>query len=387
MARKALCNGRLSFVRHKLKVEKLKTFSRRFLPKFLLPLLQKCWTFFPLHQLESIDILAAMYRQAVKVSSATMRAATLRVASRQPARLALSKISARSYSSGGSHGSSEGSSSFGTYVTYAAPTLLAVAGYWAFIDRPYKNKKAANSAAHKAEESAKEVVEESVVEEVVEETPIEAVDETLLEAVTSVAESVEEGAALAEEVVAEAVGEAGEEIAEVVEEISETAGSVSEAVVADIVEAISEGIAEGEEVLAVAEGSKPPSEDDDKKREGAFNPETGEINWDCPCLGGMANGPCGEEFKTAFSCFVYSEGEPKGIDCIEKFAAMQECFKQHPDVYAEELAEAEPFPEDKPEESTISEAVAEPAAEEPKAEVETEVAAAPELTEPPKAEN
>ena len=26
-------------------------------------------------------------------------------------------------------------------------------------------------------------------------------------------------------------------------------------------------------------------------QEGAFNPETGEINWDCPCLGGMAHGP------------------------------------------------------------------------------------------------
>ena len=54
-------------------------------------------------------------------------------------------------------------------------------------------------------------------------------------------------------------------------------------------------------------------------RDGAFNPETGEINWDCPCLGGMAHGPCGEEFKTAFSCFVYSEADPKGMDCIEKF--------------------------------------------------------------------
>lgn len=54
-------------------------------------------------------------------------------------------------------------------------------------------------------------------------------------------------------------------------------------------------------------------------QEAAFNPETGEINWDCPCLGGMAHGPCGEEFKAAFSCFVYSEEEPKGIDCIEKF--------------------------------------------------------------------
>lgn len=33
----------------------------------------------------------------------------------------------------------------------------------------------------------------------------------------------------------------------------------------------------------------------------------------------MAHGPCGEEFKTAFSCFVFSEEEPKGMDCIEKF--------------------------------------------------------------------
>ena len=54
-------------------------------------------------------------------------------------------------------------------------------------------------------------------------------------------------------------------------------------------------------------------------QQGAFNPETGEINWDCPCLGGMAHGPCGEEFKGAFSCFVYSKEEPKGMDCIDRF--------------------------------------------------------------------
>lgn len=54
-------------------------------------------------------------------------------------------------------------------------------------------------------------------------------------------------------------------------------------------------------------------------QQGAFNPETGEINWDCPCLGGMAHGPCGPEFKEAFSCFVHSTEEPKGMECIEKF--------------------------------------------------------------------
>jgi intermembrane space import and assembly protein 40 len=34
---------------------------------------------------------------------------------------------------------------------------------------------------------------------------------------------------------------------------------------------------------------------------------------------------------------VFSEQEPKGIDCVEKFKAMQDCFREHPDVYAEEL--------------------------------------------------
>ena len=67
-----------------------------------------------------------------------------------------------------------------------------------------------------------------------------------------------------------------------------------------------------------AEGS-PEALEEEADQQGAFNPETGEINWDCPCLGGMAHGPCGEEFKAAFSCFVYSKEEPKGMDCIDKF--------------------------------------------------------------------
>ena len=31
----------------------------------------------------------------------------------------------------------------------------------------------------------------------------------------------------------------------------------------------------------------------------------GEINWGCPCLGNMPSGPCGAEFREAFSCFHY----------------------------------------------------------------------------------
>lgn len=68
---------------------------------------------------------------------------------------------------------------------------------------------------------------------------------------------------------------------------------------------------------------------------------SGEINWDCPCLGGMAHGPCGEEFRVAFSCFVYSKAEEKGIDCLTEFQTMQNCMEQHPDVYHEEDEELE----------------------------------------------
>ncbi|XP_037949723.1 mitochondrial intermembrane space import and assembly protein 40 [Teleopsis dalmanni] len=61
--------------------------------------------------------------------------------------------------------------------------------------------------------------------------------------------------------------------------------------------------------------------------------ETGEINWSCPCLGGMATGPCGVQFRDAFSCFHYSTEEPKGSDCYNAFRTMQDCFQQYPTVY------------------------------------------------------
>lgn len=81
--------------------------------------------------------------------------------------------------------------------------------------------------------------------------------------------------------------------------------------------------------------------EEEAQGEGAFNPVTGEINWDCPCLGGMAYGPCGPEFREAFSCFVYSKEEPKGMDCIDKFQNMQTCFKEHPEHYKGELEDDE----------------------------------------------
>ncbi|KAF9109028.1 Oxidoreductase [Mortierella sp. AM989] len=105
---------------------------------------------------------------------------------------------------------------------------------------------------------------------------------------------------------------------------------------------------EGKDVIMFMEPSEATipdkssaSSSDSKDQSAAFNPETGEINWDCPCLGGMAQPPCGDAFKEAFSCFVFSTAEPKGVDCVDKFKAMQDCFRAHPEVYADQLDDDE----------------------------------------------
>ena len=79
----------------------------------------------------------------------------------------------------------------------------------------------------------------------------------------------------------------------------------------------------------------------------------GEINWDCPCLGGMPKGSCGEDFKAAFSCFHYSQEEQKGSDCIPQFRAMQSCFEKYPDEYPQEKDEIEEESSD----SSLSESI------------------------------
>lgn len=50
----------------------------------------------------------------------------------------------------------------------------------------------------------------------------------------------------------------------------------------------------------------------------------------------MASGPCGQQFKEAFSCFHYSKEEVKGSDCVENFRSMQECMQKYPELYPQE---------------------------------------------------
>ena len=58
----------------------------------------------------------------------------------------------------------------------------------------------------------------------------------------------------------------------------------------------------------------------------------------------MAVGPCGVEFREAFSCFHYSEADPKGSDCIEKFSDMQKCMQSYPELFEERKPDKEEVP-------------------------------------------
>ncbi|KFV05193.1 Mitochondrial intermembrane space import and assembly protein 40, partial [Pterocles gutturalis] len=85
--------------------------------------------------------------------------------------------------------------------------------------------------------------------------------------------------------------------------------------------------------------------DDPYEEQGLILPN-GDINWNCPCLGGMASGPCGEQFKSAFSCFHYSTEEIKGYDCVDQFRAMQERMQHYLYPQEDENEEKEKLRED-----------------------------------------
>lgn len=89
-----------------------------------------------------------------------------------------------------------------------------------------------------------------------------------------------------------------------------------------------EPVSSVEETLTSPEMETPAA-----KPQSAIDEETGEINWDCPCLQAAIAPPCGEAFKAAFSCFVASKTEPKGSDCLGFFSTMQDCYRAHPEIY------------------------------------------------------
>ncbi|KAL4857952.1 Mitochondrial intermembrane space import and assembly protein 40 [Chlorella vulgaris] len=58
----------------------------------------------------------------------------------------------------------------------------------------------------------------------------------------------------------------------------------------------------------------------------------------CPCLGDLKDGACGPSFVHAFSCFIRSEEEDKGMDCLDQFKAFQVCLQHNPEHLAKIMA-------------------------------------------------
>ena len=67
---------------------------------------------------------------------------------------------------------------------------------------------------------------------------------------------------------------------------------------------------------------------------GAILPN-GEINFDCPCLGNMPNGPCGLLFRDSFTCWVKNKDDDKTFveKCKDKFISWEACTSQYKSIY------------------------------------------------------
>lgn len=63
----------------------------------------------------------------------------------------------------------------------------------------------------------------------------------------------------------------------------------------------------------------------------------------CPCIAAMRDGPCGDSFIAAYRCFLESETEPKGMDCMQQFTGMQGCMADHPEEYNMDDDDDDPF--------------------------------------------
>lgn len=85
----------------------------------------------------------------------------------------------------------------------------------------------------------------------------------------------------------------------------------------------------------------PPPLANEEKR-GVVLPD-GQINWSCPCLGGLPYGPCGFEFRQFFECIHKLKDEDENgptsaqaQECFPKFALMKECFSKFPNLYPDD---------------------------------------------------
>ncbi|KAD6454365.1 hypothetical protein E3N88_09071 [Mikania micrantha] len=70
---------------------------------------------------------------------------------------------------------------------------------------------------------------------------------------------------------------------------------------------------------------------------------------ECPCIQNLRSGPCGSQFSEAFLCFMKSNAEEKGSDCVHPFVALQRCIQTNPNAFPNDVLENdEPEAQEKP---------------------------------------
>ncbi|KAJ0710677.1 putative mitochondrial intermembrane space import and assembly protein [Helianthus annuus] len=62
---------------------------------------------------------------------------------------------------------------------------------------------------------------------------------------------------------------------------------------------------------------------------------------ECPCIQNLRTGPCGSQFSEAFLCFMKSNAEEKGSDCVNPFVALQKCIQINPNAFPSDVLENE----------------------------------------------
>ncbi|XP_048771108.1 mitochondrial intermembrane space import and assembly protein 40-like [Ostrea edulis] len=72
-----------------------------------------------------------------------------------------------------------------------------------------------------------------------------------------------------------------------------------------------------------------------------FVQPNGELNFGCPCVGGLHAGPCGYEMREFLSCNFYNSkdnNDPRGQNCDDKLETMMTCIQKHADYYKEKMS-------------------------------------------------
>lgn len=109
-------------------------------------------------------------------------------------------------------------------------------------------------------------------------------------------------------------------------------------------EALSNAVQQTSVATSESENSELPENDSPSEPERTLTKEEMvEEALNCPCIAAMKDGSCGDAFIAAYRCFLESDTEPKGMDCMDQFTGMQGCMAEHPDEYNLDDDDEDPF--------------------------------------------